>query len=74
VTVLHESVMKSRDLTGGPGGGAVRDCQSRLPAPHGLPEDNADVILLGKAIQRAGDGDRDALTFLYVRYADKHLR
>jgi len=27
-------------------------------------------VLLGKAIQRARDGDRDALTFLYVRYAD----
>ena len=35
-----------------------------------LPEENARDPLLVKAILRAKEGDRDALTFLYVRYAD----
>jgi RNA polymerase sigma-70 factor, ECF subfamily len=35
-----------------------------------LPEENARDPLLAKAILRAKEGDRDALTFLYVRYAD----
>jgi RNA polymerase sigma-70 factor (ECF subfamily) len=35
-----------------------------------LPEDKGHDALLLKAIMRAKEGDRDALTFLYVRYAD----
>jgi RNA polymerase sigma-70 factor (ECF subfamily) len=35
-----------------------------------LPEDTGHDALLLKAIRRAKEGDKDALTFLYVRYAD----
>jgi RNA polymerase sigma-70 factor, ECF subfamily len=35
-----------------------------------LPDDDGADGLLLKAILRAKDGDRDALAFLYVRYAD----
>jgi RNA polymerase sigma-70 factor, ECF subfamily len=35
-----------------------------------LRDDNGTDALLVKAIHRAKEGDRDALTFLYVRYAD----
>ena len=35
-----------------------------------LPDEDGAGELLRNAIQRAREGDRDALTFLYVRYAD----
>jgi RNA polymerase sigma-70 factor, ECF subfamily len=35
-----------------------------------LPEEKGQDALLLKAISRAREGDRDALTFLYARYAD----
>jgi RNA polymerase sigma-70 factor, ECF subfamily len=35
-----------------------------------LPEEKRSDALLLKAIRRAKEGDRDALRFLYVRYAD----
>jgi RNA polymerase sigma-70 factor (ECF subfamily) len=35
-----------------------------------LPDENGTDALLLKAVLRAKEGDRDALTFLYVRYAD----
>jgi RNA polymerase sigma-70 factor, ECF subfamily len=35
-----------------------------------LPEEKRSDAVLLKAIHRAKEGDRDALTFLYVRYAD----
>ena len=35
-----------------------------------LPEEKRSDALLLKAIHRAKEGDRDALSFLYVRYAD----
>src|SRR5204862_1163003 len=35
-----------------------------------LPDDNGHEAQLRKAIRRAKEGDRDALSYLYVRYAD----
>ena len=35
-----------------------------------LPDQNGSDALLLKAVRRAKEGDRDALRFLYVRYAD----
>ena len=35
-----------------------------------LPEESGPDALLLKAVRRAKEGDRDALRFLYVRYAD----
>jgi len=35
-----------------------------------LPEEKRSDALLVRAIHRAKEGDRDALSFLYVRYAD----
>jgi RNA polymerase sigma-70 factor (ECF subfamily) len=35
-----------------------------------LPDEDGSDALLSKAIQRAREGDRDAVSFLYVRYAD----
>jgi RNA polymerase sigma-70 factor, ECF subfamily len=39
-------------------------------ARRSLPEENRSDALLLDAIHRAKEGDRDALRFLYVRYAD----
>jgi RNA polymerase sigma-70 factor, ECF subfamily len=39
-------------------------------ARRNLPEENRSDALLLEAIHRAKEGDRDALRFLYVRYAD----
>jgi DNA-directed RNA polymerase specialized sigma24 family protein len=52
--------------TARPSGAATRGFRQRTVLPD---EDGTDGLLL-KAIVRAKEGDRDALTFLYVRYAD----
>jgi DNA-directed RNA polymerase specialized sigma24 family protein len=52
--------------TARPSGAATRGFRQRTALPD---EDGTDGLLL-KAIVRAKEGDRDALTFLYVRYAD----
>jgi RNA polymerase sigma-70 factor, ECF subfamily len=60
----------------------VGNAESSKVAPHAgaskagfrrrttLPEEKRSDALLLKAIRRAKEGDRDALRFLYVRYAD----
>jgi RNA polymerase sigma-70 factor, ECF subfamily len=52
---------------GVPGGGAG---SAGFRPRTALPDESGTEVLLSKAIRRAREGDRDALTYLYVRYAD----
>jgi RNA polymerase sigma-70 factor (ECF subfamily) len=54
----------------GPGGAVRFAAGSGGFRRRTLPHDNRRDALLLKAIRRAKEGDRDALRFLYVRYAD----
>ena len=44
--------------------------EGRFRSRRGLVEEDRDSDLLARAIDRAKAGERDAIRFLYVRYAD----
>ncbi len=49
----------------------VDDCSENEPVSEAkVKEEEATTRLVSRAVRRAQDGDRDALGFLYARYAD----